>query len=538
MLLLNQIKLMLEEDESLLPDKITSYLKIKPENLLSFRVVKKSLDARRKDKISFIYRIEVSLLHEETVLKRFSKDPNVCRASKVHLSFASTGMQKLSHPPVIVGSGPCGLFCAYVLAKAGYRPLIVERGKTVEKRLLDIRAFWEKGVLNENSNVQFGEGGAGTFSDGKLNTLIRDKKGYSGFVLNTFVKHGAPEEILYVNKPHIGSDKLHEIIPSMRHAIEEMGGEFLFETCLTDIGQANASLSHICLNGDKKLSCDVLVLALGHSARDTFSMLKNRGIPMQQKPFAMGVRVEHFQQDINKMQYGSYENHPKLSAADYKLTYTAKSGRGVYSFCMCPGGVVVNAASEKNTVVTNGMSYFARDKQNANSALVVTVRPEDFGSEDVLAGIEFQRKWEKKAYELTHDYCAPAQTVGSFLENSVENKPTYIKPSFPNGVKFCRVSDCLPGFVSCDLKEALCYWGKHFAAFADPNAILTGVETRTSSPVRLVRNGDGVSEIDGIYPAGEGAGYAGGIMSAAIDGIKTAEHIMARYALPCEEERV
>lgn len=534
MLLINQIKLSLDEDESLLAEKAAHYLHIAVSDMLSISVIKKSIDARKKEHIGFIYRVAVCTANEETLYKKFETDTNVVLKEKQAMMPFMMGNMPLIHRPVIVGSGPCGLFCALLLSQYGYRPLLMERGKCVDERLADIQNFWDNGVLDENSNVQFGEGGAGTFSDGKLNTLIKDKDGFSRFVLETFVRHGAPQEILYRNKPHVGSDYLHKIIPSIRREIEQFGGEVRFQCCLTDIEIKNDTLVGITLNGCEKLECDTLILALGHSARDTFSMLHQKNVPMEQKPFAMGVRVEHLQEEINKTQYGKNYAHPKLPTADYKLTYQAKSGRGVYSFCMCPGGVVVNAASEKNTIVTNGMSYFARDKQNANSALVVNVRPEDFASPDVLAGVEFQRRWERKAFSLTKSYRAPAQTVGNFLGICV-NEMGRVKPSFPCGVAWSDLHECLPTFVSESLEEALRYWQKHFAAFSDNSAIMTGVETRTSSPVRILRDEKGASQIRGIYPAGEGAGYAGGIMSAAIDGIKTARHIMAEFA-PLKEE--
>ena len=530
MIKINQIKLMLDEDETMLPSKVAEYLHITESEIKELIVIKKSIDARKKDRIGFIYHVGVEINKEFIVYQEFLEDPNVQKIDKKKAEPIVYGDIPIKERPVVVGSGPCGLFCALVLAQKGYNPIVLERGKSVKDRLADVQTFWKKGVLNENSNVQFGEGGAGTFSDGKLNTLIKDKLGFGKKVLEEFALCGAPSEILYINKPHLGTDNLHHVIANMREKIISLGGTFRFETCLTGVTLKEGAISELIVNENEHIPCTVAVLALGHSSRDTFSMLHDLGCQMEAKPFAMGVRIEHLQSDINKMQYGKNFAHPKLPVADYKLTYQTVSGRGVYSFCPCPGGMVVGAASEKDSVVTNGMSYYARDLKNANSALVVSVTPQDFANNHPLAGVEFQRTWERQAFKLTNSYKAPAQLVGNFLGKQQQKGFASVVPSFTNGVELSDLRECLPSFVSESLEEGLRYFGAHYPTFANGDAVMTGVETRTSSPVKIIRDEHFMSNITGLYPAGEGAGYAGGIMSAAIDGIKAAHHIMERFS--------
>jgi uncharacterized FAD-dependent dehydrogenase len=412
----------------------------------------------------------------------------------------------------------------------GYKPILLERGQDVENRSKNVEQFWEKGILNENSNVQFGEGGAGTFSDGKLTTLIKNPRCRK--VLEEFVNHGAPEEILYSYKPHIGTDILKKVVKNLRLKIIELGGEFRFNCLVSDLIIENQKIKGVIVNNSEDILTEVVVLAVGHSARDTFQMLLNQGVKLKPKAFAIGVRIEHPQNLINEAQYGKFAGHENIGAADYKLVYHATNGRGAYTFCMCPGGVVVNAASEAKGIVTNGMSYFARDGVNANSALLVGVEPSDFKEEHPLAGIEFQRKWERLAFELAgKNYHAPAQLVGDFLLDRPSSGLGDVKPTLKPGITLIELKNCLPDFVVQTLREAIPFFGKKINGFAREDALLTGVETRSSSPVRIERLPDYQSiNISGLYPAGEGAGYAGGIVSAAVDGIMAAEAIASRYA--------
>ena len=430
---------------------------------------------------------------------------------------------------VVVGSGPAGLFCAYTLAKSGLCPIIVERGSKIEKRIDDVERFHASGMLDERSNVQFGEGGAGTFSDGKLNTGVKDIRIRE--VLKTFVKFGAPSEILWLAKPHIGTDMLRKVIVNMRNEIIALGGRFYFDTKLCDIGINGGKVRYAVLEHDgetEQLECDDIILAIGHSARDTFYMLYDLPIKMAQKPFAVGVRIEHKQEMINRAQYGDFANTGRLKAADYKLAVHLPSGRGVYTFCMCPGGYVVAAASESGMVAVNGMSNYARDNENANSAVLVGVDTTDFGSDDILGGVELQRKIERNAYNIAgKSYAAPAQTLGSFLYGK-ECAPT-VKPSYRPSVTMCDISGIFPQFVTESLKSGIIMLDKKLHGFAHEGAIITAPETRSSSPVRILRNADHQSDISGLYPCGEGAGYAGGITSAAVDGIKCAESIINKY---------
>ncbi len=452
---------------------------------------------------------------------------NIMSINKKNYQFPLPGTEKLEHVPVIVGSGPAGLFCAWYLARAGYHPLVLERGQEAQKRKETVDRFWKDGVLDPDSNVQFGEGGAGTFSDGKLNTLVKDPNGRNHEVLKRFVEAGAPEEIVYQQKPHLGTDVLIGIVETMRHQIEEMGGSFRFETKVTDLCIENGHLTAVEVNNEEKIPADACVLALGHSARDTFDMLHRRGVYMEPKSFAVGLRMEHPQKMINYDLYGEEENE-FLGAASYKVTHTCENGRGVYSFCMCPGGYVVNASSEQGMLAVNGMSYQARDSKNANSALIVTVTPEDFPEEGPLGGISFQRELEKRAWEIGKGKI-PVQLFGDYKLHQKSSAFGEIEPQMKGAHVFADVRSILPKEIGDSIEEGVLAFGKKLKGFDRNDAILSGVESRTSSPVRIVRNREGYSNIEGIYPCGEGAGYAGGITSAAMDGIKTAEFICEKF---------
>ena len=447
--------------------------------------------------------------------------------NKKDYQFPLPGTEKLEHVPVIVGSGPAGLFCAWYLARAGYRPLVLERGQEAQKRKETVDRFWKDGVLDPDSNVQFGEGGAGTFSDGKLNTLVKDPNGRNHEVLKRFVEAGAPEEIVYQQKPHLGTDVLIGIVETMRHQIEEMGGSFRFETKVTDLCIENGHLTAVEVNNEEKIPADACVLALGHSARDTFDMLHRRGVYMEPKSFAVGLRMEHPQKMINYDLYGEEETE-FLGAASYKVTHTCENGRGVYSFCMCPGGYVVNASSEQGMLAVNGMSYQARDSKNANSALIVTVTPEDFPEEGPLGGIAFQRNLEKRAWEIGKGKI-PVQLFGDYKLHQKSSAFGEIEPQMKGAYVLADVRSILPKEIGDSIEEGVLAFGRKLKGFDRNDAILSGVESRTSSPVRIVRNREGYSNIEGIYPCGEGAGYAGGITSAAMDGIKTAEFICEKF---------
>lgn len=524
MIRVRQVKVALGEEENL-KKEVAKKLGVKEESIKNLIIQKKSLDARRKSDIHYVYEVDVCVSMEEKILKKVSSK-DIFLAPVEEYRKPVSGNQKLLSRPVIVGSGPAGLFCAYMLAEQGYRPLILERGEKIEDRVLSVSKFWEDGVLNTNSNVQFGEGGAGTFSDGKLNTLVKDKYFRGKKVFSIFVEHGAPEEIMYLQKPHIGTDLLQDVIKNMRKSIVRMGGEFLYSTCLTDIVVEDGRVTKIEINHKDFIPCSVLVLAIGHSARDTFSMLYDRGVSMVSKPFAVGVRIQHPQEMIQLSQYGTLDK--RLPVADYKLTYTTKKGRGVYSFCMCPGGYVVNSSSEEGRLAINGMSYHARDSKNANSALVVTVGPDDFGPHP-LDGVEFQRKLEEKSFLLGNGNI-PVQLYGDFQDGIFSTSFLDVSPVMKGNYQFSDLNQLFPDFVSSSIKEAMPVFGKKISGFDRGDAILAGVESRTSSPVRIIRDDFGEANILGIYPCGEGSGYAGGITTAAMDGIKVSEWIIQRYA--------
>lgn len=526
MLRVRQIKVEVCLDNSNnLKKAIAKKLRIKLDEIKNYEIKKQSLDARNKNEIFYVYEVDVFLDNEKQVLKKNSSQDVFISPNEEYV-FEVSGSQKLKNRPIIVGSGPAGLFCGYLLAENGYKPIIIERGEKVEDRIKTVHAFWKTGKLNSESNVQFGEGGAGTFSDGKLNTLVSDINNRGKKIFSTFVECGAPEEILYSYKPHIGTDILVNVVRNMREKIISMGGDFLYNTCLTDLVIQDDELNEIEVNYNKKIPCDCLILAIGHSSRDTFKMLLDRGLDMETKPFAVGVRVQHSQDMINKSQYGE-KYKDLLGSASYKLTYKASNGRGVYSFCMCPGGYVVNASHEANRLVINGMSNHDRNSKNANSAIIVTVFPRDFG-EKPLDGVKYQRKLEETAYRLGNGNI-PIQLLGDFIENKKTTSFGKVDPVFKGNYQFSNLNELLPNEISDSLKESFAYFGKKIKGFDDVDTILAGVESRTSSPVRIIRDELLESNIKGIYPCGEGAGYAGGITSASMDGIKVFEMIASKY---------
>ncbi|MDD2377084.1 MAG: NAD(P)/FAD-dependent oxidoreductase [Clostridia bacterium] len=515
MLRLKEIKLPIDCDESELYKIACTMLHIQRSEIKELIIYKKSIDARDKSNIHFVYTLDLDIFNQSRFKSRVIK--NIDKYPVVEVKRTS------SQRPVIIGAGPAGLFAALTLAEAGLNPIIIEQGKKASERKKDVDLFWEKGEFNSMSNVQFGEGGAGTFSDGKLTTQINNP--LCRKVLEEFLACKAPKEIMYNAKPHIGTDKLILVVQNMRKKIEALGGEFLFNEKVTDITIEDGNLKSITCS--KVIETDTVVFAIGHSSRDTFEMMYNKGINMQQKPFSVGVRIEHLQSMINKSQYGELVNHEKLGAADYKLVYHGKDNRAAYTFCMCPGGTVVAASSEEGSVVTNGMSTYKRDGLNANSALVVGILPEDFKDESPLAGMNFQRDLEQKAFVAGgKSYKAPAQLVGDFLNGVQSTKLGEVKSTYTPGITFSNFDDILPEFITKTMKEALIDFDRKLKGFAFSDSLLTGVETRTSSPIRILRNEKFVTNINGIYPCGEGSGYAGGIMSSAVDGIKCANAIL------------
>lgn len=558
MLRVNQVKIRTGHTKEQLKKKTAGLLHIPAGELLDMKIVRQSIDARRKPEIFYSYCLDVTVKDEEKILHRFRGMENQVSAAKPEeYVFPQPGLKQAKGPVVIVGMGPAGLFCGYFLALHGYRPILLERGKCVEERQQDVEEFWQTGRLNTESNVQFGEGGAGTFSDGKLNTLVKDKGGRNQAVLETLVRFGAKESICYEAKPHIGTDALRDVVRNMRNEIVRLGGEVRFKSLVTDIEVRDGRISGVVINGDEHLACGQLVLAIGHSARDTFSMLYERKVPMEAKAFAVGLRVEHPQAMINESQYGMAEPG-SLGAAPYKVATKAKNGRGVYSFCMCPGGYVVNASSETGRTAVNGMSYSGRDGDSANSAVIVAVTPEDFSSDHPLAGVEFQRRLERKAYELGQGKI-PAQRYGDYRECVLQNKrglkgdiicddaeqmegkmqaaagtrmvaEGHMEPHCKGEYAWADLSGLLPQSCSEAFIDGMESFGRQIRGFDRPDAVLLGVESRTSSPVRIERDENLQSIIKGLYPCGEGAGYAGGITSAAMDGLRVAEQIAAQFA--------
>lgn len=559
MIRINQLKIKTDHTETELKKRAADLLRVPVQEIKEIKIIRQSIDARKKPDIFYSYTVDVAVPKEERILRRTKGNPQISKVETISYRFPELGGKKMLHRPVIVGMGPAGLFCGYYLALHGYRPILLERGKCVEERLKDVETFWKTGTLDPTSNVQFGEGGAGTFSDGKLNTLVKDKDGRNREVLETLVRFGAKENICYEAKPHIGTDVLCNVVRSMRQEIVALGGEVRFESLATELKIVDNKITGVIINGKEELACEQLVLAVGHSARDTFAMLHQKQIPMEAKAFAVGLRVEHPQSMINESQYGRKEAE-SLGAAPYKVTAKVLSGRSVYSFCMCPGGYVVNASSEQGGTAVNGMSYSGRDGSNANSAIIVSVTPEDFPDSHPLAGVEFQRALEKRAYNLGRGKI-PVQRYGTFKE-IVENRvaagvsdtipdihagkdivsdgmssdtmsdtmpDSKLKPQCKGSFLWSDVSDILPKECNEAFVEGMEAFGRQIRGFNRADAILSGVESRTSSPVRIVRDETMQSEVRGLYPCGEGAGYAGGITSAAMDGLRVAEAIAVEF---------
>ena len=529
MLRLNNIRVALPMREKPV-DIAARKLRCSPADIQEVTVVRRSVDARRKPRIFFVFTLQVSVKNEKTVLRKFKLDESVRKIEEMKADPIVYGSERLTHRPIVVGTGPAGLGAALTLAEHGYCPLVLERGYDVDRRSEAVRRFWEDGEFDSRSNVQFGEGGAGTFSDGKLTTRVNHP--LLRQITQKLVEAGAPKEILYAYNPHIGTDVLRAVVKNLRREIERLGGEVRFESCLTDlITDENGSLKAVVVNGNERIETEGLILGIGHSARDTYRMLYDRKVYLEKKAFAVGVRIEHDQKVIDRAQYGCDAADLGLDAADYNLVYHGTDGRACYSFCMCPGGTVVAAASEEKGVVTNGMSKYRRDSGVANSALVVNVTPEDTGGDSPLAGVEFQRRYEMAAFLAAgSNYKAPVQTVGNFLGRTKEAVPSAVHTYKP-GVTFCDLHQLLPPFVTDTWAEALPYFGRKIRGFDDNSVVMTGVETRTSAPIRICRNEKTrmAVQTQGLYPVGEGAGYAGGIMSAFLDGMETAIVFMKKY---------
>lgn len=530
MIRITELALPLDHPEHALRAAILDRLAIDDADLLNVTVFKRSYDARKKNsEIKFVYIIDLEVRDEAKVLQRFANDTHVRPAPDTHYYPVAQAPADLNERPIVIGFGPCGLFAALTLAQMGFKPIVLERGKEVRQRTKDTWALWRKKQLSPESNVQYGEGGAGLFSDGKLYSQIKDPKFYGRKVMAEFVKAGAPDEILFVNKPHIGTFRLTGVVSTMREEIKRLGGDVRFESKVTDVLRSDSGqVEGVALDNGEVIHSRHVVLALGHSARDTFRMLHRNGVYIEAKPFAVGFRIEHPQSLIDKARLGKYAGHPELGAADYKLVYHAQNGRAVYSFCMCPGGTVVAATSEPERVVTNGMSQYSRNERNANAGIVVGIHPEQDFPGGPLAGVELQEQLESAAYVLGgSDYCAPGQLVGDFIRGKPSRDFGEVVPSYKPGVKLGDLHQALPDYVIEAIREALPAFGKQIRGFDRDDAILTGIETRTSSPIRIKRDNDSLQSINtaGLYPAGEGAGYAGGILSAGVDGIKVAEAV-------------
>lgn len=537
MVQISQIKLQIPHSDQDLREKTAKLLRIRSQEILSMRILKKSLDARKKPQLFYVYTVDVMVKKEQELKKKAQKLKNVSFHDAITgYTWQPSGKKIFSHRPVIIGTGPAGLFCGYHLARMGYAPLLLERGADVDERIQDVEQFWNGGSLKTNSNVQFGEGGAGTFSDGKLNTLVNDRFGRNQEVLRIFVENGAPKHILYESKPHIGTDILSEVVKNIRKTIISLGGEVRFHSLVTDFlydeYENTKKLNGLVVRNLKTeenytLDTQAAVLAIGHSARDTFETLLSRNFEMEAKPFAVGVRMEHPQEMINESQYG--KDAPEgLPAAPYKLAVNLDNGRGVYTFCMCPGGYVVNASSEEGRLAVNGMSYSKRGGENANTAVIVTVTPEDYGTESILAGMEFQRKLEERAY-MEGQGKIPVQLFGDFRKNKASNEAGGIIPQLKGSYQWGNVRNIFPDDIAGSLEEGILKFDQKIKGYAREDAVLSGVESRTSSPVRILRDESLQSNIRGIYPCGEGAGYAGGITSACMDGLKVAEIISQTF---------
>ena len=539
MIQITQLKLPYQHSAADLEQKIKKLLKLNSNQRFTYHIVKKSIDARKKPELFLVYTVHVSMDNEASILKK-TKNASISIVKSKQYQLPVSGVEECAHQPLIIGAGPAGLFATFVLVEAGFHPILIERGKPVEERQKDVEKFWETGILDTNSNVQFGEGGAGTFSDGKLNTVVKDPANRNHYVLQTFVRFGAPENILFENKPHIGTDILCTVIANMRNYILEKGAQIYFETCAKDFIIQNQQITKVICDNQKEFEVSAVVLALGHSARDTFQTLHHLELPMEAKNFAVGFRVEHPQQMINDALYG--KQNIDMPAAPYKVTSNFPNGRGVYSFCMCPGGYVVNSSSEEERLVVNGMSYSDRNSSTANSAIIVSVDEDDFinphfykdGAEyllqkkDALSGMRFQQALEKKAYQLAMGKI-PQQLYGDFCENTCSTSYGEFESNTKGDTSFVN----LRGLLSADMEESFIGGMEHFASiipdFNRRDAILSGIESRTSSPIRILRDENFESKIKGIYPCGEGAGFAGGISSAAMDGIRVAEAIFKKY---------
>ncbi|MDD3353725.1 NAD(P)/FAD-dependent oxidoreductase [Zoogloea sp.] len=526
MLRISELRLPLDHPIEALTEIIAKRLGIPASDIENFTVFKRSYDARKNVHLSLIYIVDVEVKHEATLLGKFKGDQQIKPSPDMVYHFVGKAPPHFHQRPVVIGFGPCGIFAALILAQAGFRPIVLERGKSVRERTQDTWGLWRKNTLNPESNVQFGEGGAGTFSDGKLYSQIKDPKHYGRKVLTEFVKAGAPEEILYVSKPHIGTFRLVGMVESIRAEIESLGGEIRFQQRVTDILIEDGQMRGVRTATGDEIRTNHVVLAVGHSARDTFQLLYDKGVYMEAKPFSIGFRIEHPQSLIDKARLGPHAGHPELGAADYKLVHHASNGRAVYSFCMCPGGTVVAATSEPNRVVTNGMSQYSRNERNANAGIVVSIDPKDYPG-GPLAGIELQRALESHAFMLGGgNYEAPGQLVGDFLKGKPSTQLGTVEPSYKPGVRLCDLSTALPDYAIAAIREAVPAFDRQIRGFNMYDAVLTGVETRTSSPLRVTRNEQLQSlNVKGLFPAGEGAGYAGGILSAGVDGIRVAEAV-------------
>jgi len=527
MIRITELALPLDHPPEALRPTITRRLGIADKDLIDFTVFKRSYDARKKNtEITFVYIIDLSANNESSILARLAGDAHIRPAPDTGYYPVASAPEDLTERPVIIGFGPCGLFAALTLAQMGFKPIVLERGREVRQRTKDTWALWRKHVLTPESNVQFGEGGAGLFSDGKLYSQIKDPKFYGRKVMQEFVRAGAPDEILYVSKPHIGTFRLTGVVSAMREEIRALGGEVRFETKVSDFLIRDGRMQGVVLDNGEQIHSRYVVLALGHSSRDTFRQLHTRGVFMEAKPFALGFRIEHPQSLIDKARLGKYAGHPALGAADYKLVHHAKNGRAVYSFCMCPGGTVVAATSEAGRVVTNGMSQYSRNERNANAGIVVGISPEQDFPGGPLAGLALQESLESHAYVLGgSDYCAPGQLVGDFIRAQASSELGDVEPSYKPGVKLGDLATALPAYAIDAIREALPVFGRQIRGFDRDDAVLTGIESRTSSPLRITRDNQHLQSLNtrGLYPAGEGAGYAGGILSAGVDGIKVAE---------------